>query len=102
MPEKCTDPQECPHIHRIEALEEGQEREENFRKIYYRERDARIERDARLDERITAMDKKLDELLIWQKAQESKPGKRWDSIVDKAIWAVVGAVIVFLLAKVGL
>lgn len=33
---------------------------------------------------------------------ESKPGKRWDGIVDKIIWAVVGAVIVFLLGRVGL
>lgn len=33
---------------------------------------------------------------------ESKPAKRWDGIVDKIIWAVVGAVIVFLLGRVGL
>ena len=35
-------------------------------------------------------------------ALESKPGKRWDAIVDKAIWAVLAAVIAFLLAKMGL
>ena len=32
---------------------------------------------------------------------ESKPGKRWDGLVDKAIWGVAGAVLAFLLAKIG-
>lgn len=38
---------------------------------------------------------KVDEL-------EDKPGKRWDSIVDKVIWAVLAAVIAFLLGRIGL
>ena len=33
---------------------------------------------------------------------ESKPAKRWDGIVDKAIWAVLAAVIAFILGRVGL
>lgn len=33
---------------------------------------------------------------------EKKPGKRWESIVDKLIWGVVGAVLALLLAKIGL
>lgn len=33
---------------------------------------------------------------------EEKPGKRWDSLVDKLIWGVAGAVLAFLLAKFGL
>ena len=33
---------------------------------------------------------------------QSKPGKRWEAIVDKAIWAVLAAVIAFVLAKIGL
>ncbi len=41
------------------------------------------------------MTKKVDVL-------ETKPAKRWESIVDKAIWAVCAAVIAFLLARVGL
>lgn len=35
-------------------------------------------------------------------ALEAKPAKRWESIVEKAILAVVAAVIAYLLAKVGL
>lgn len=33
---------------------------------------------------------------------KEKPSKRWDSLVDKIIWAVAGAVLAFLLAKIGL
>lgn len=33
---------------------------------------------------------------------EGKPGKRWDTLVDKAIWAVLAAVIAFLLGRMGL
>lgn len=35
------------------------------------------------------------------KSLTSKPGKRWDSMVDKLIWAVAGAVLAFILAKIG-
>lgn len=35
-------------------------------------------------------------------ALESKPGKRWEGLVEKAIWAVAAAVIAFLFAKIGL
>ena len=33
---------------------------------------------------------------------EAKPGRRWENIVEKIIWAVVGAVIMLLLAKLGI
>lgn len=36
------------------------------------------------------------------KALTSKPGQRWDSLMDKIIWAVAGAVLAFILAKIGL
>lgn len=32
----------------------------------------------------------------------SKSGKIWDSIVEKSLWALVGAVIVFILGRLGL
>lgn len=101
MPENCN-PKDCPHLHRIEKLEERQEREEEFRRKYYEERETRIERDARWDEKMTAMDEKLDKVVAWQEAQQDKPGKRWDGLVDKAVWAVCAAVIAFLLGRVGL
>lgn len=44
---------------------------------------------------VTALDAKVT-------AIEEKPAKRWDSLVEKVIWAVVAAVVGFLLAKIGL
>jgi flagellar motility protein MotE (MotC chaperone) len=36
------------------------------------------------------------------KELKEKPGKRWEGVVEKVIYAVVGAVVAFLLAKGGL
>ena len=36
------------------------------------------------------------------KSIKDKPGQRWESIVDKAVWAILAAVIAFLLGKFGL
>lgn len=33
---------------------------------------------------------------------EEKPAKRWDSIVDKVVWAVLAAVVAFVLGRIGL
>lgn len=36
------------------------------------------------------------------KSIKDKPGQRWDAIVDKVIWAVLAAVIAFVLGRIGL
>jgi peptidoglycan hydrolase CwlO-like protein len=36
------------------------------------------------------------------KSLAAKPGKRWEAVADKALWAVLAAVIAFLLGRVGL
>jgi hypothetical protein len=36
------------------------------------------------------------------KSLTSKSGQKWDSLMDKIIWAVAGAVLAFLMAKIGL
>ena len=33
---------------------------------------------------------------------KDRPAKRWNDMVDKAVWAVAAAVIAFLLARIGL
>ena len=33
---------------------------------------------------------------------KDKPAKRWDNLVDKIIWAVAGAVLAYIIAKIGL
>jgi predicted nuclease with TOPRIM domain len=44
---------------------------------------------------VQTLNSKVDKL-------EEKPGKRWESIVDKVLWAVLAAVIAFLLGRIGL
>lgn len=36
------------------------------------------------------------------KSMAEKPGKRWETVKDKIIWAVLAAVIAFLLGRIGL
>ena len=45
---------------------------------------------------------KLDVLTQKLDALESKPGKKWESFVEKILWAVTAAVIAFLLGRIGL
>lgn len=87
---------------RITDLEKDREKQTAFRESYYAEQRARIKRDAELDAKISGMDEKLDKLVSWQDGQQAAPKRRWDAIVDKAIWAVLAAVIAFVLAKIGL
>ena len=46
----------------------------------------------RMDGSITGLAVKVDKL-------EAKPGKRWDTIVDKAVWAVLAAVIAYMMGR---
>ena len=87
---------------RIADLEKDREKQTAFRESYYAEQRARIKRDAELDAKISGMDEKLDKLVSWQEGQQAAPKRRWDAIVDKAIWEVLAAVIAFVLARIGL
>ncbi len=87
---------------RVDGLEDGQAREESFRKTYYEDRDARNIRDANLDAKINSMDEKLDGVKSWVEEQRCKPVKRWEAIVEKIIFAIVGAFITWVLAKTGM
>ena len=50
------------------------------------------------------MDIKADVAKLDQKVEtlEQKPGKRWESVVEKVILTIVGAVIGYVLVKLGL
>ena len=48
------------------------------------------------------MDKNIEKLLAKQEEQAAKPGRRWEAIVDKSVWAVLAAVIAFVLDRIGL
>ena len=49
-----------------------------------------------------AMESDVREIKVDVKALTGKPGKRWDAVVDKIVWAVLAAVIAFLLGRIGL
>ena len=48
-----------------------------------------------MNQNVTTLTAKVDEI-------ENKPAKRFDDIVDKLVWAVLGAVVAFVLRSVGL
>ncbi len=48
------------------------------------------------------MESDVKEIKADVKSMAAKPGKRWESIVDKVIWAVLAAVIAFILGRIGL
>ena len=87
---------------RIKALEDWQQDSKKFHNSFYDWQREQIAREAKLDEQLSNMDKKIEKLLSQQESCMLKPGRRWDAIVDKAIWAVLAAVIAFLLARIGL
>ena len=57
---------------------------------------------AKYDAILDNLTKKHDTLNRKLEALESKPGKRWDGLVEKAVWLVLAALIGAALAKLGL
>lgn len=111
MPEnKCVTSQErdCPHStkmalleKRVEHLEDGQEREEKFRKAYYEERESRIERDAILNAKIDQMNTKLDKIAARSEAQDQKTHNLIDKIKENVWWMVICAILGTILYRLG-
>lgn len=108
MPEKCTE--NCPDLARLEQeiRDLKKQNSEAFKEV--QERLTKVElTNAIQNERYDAIMGKLDELSrkhdnLSAKLEEleAKPGKRWESLAEKAVWAVCAAVIAFLLGRVGL
>ena len=87
---------------RIKALEDWQRDSKKVHNSFYDWQREQIEWQARLDERLKSMEKDIKKSVEWQESQQSAPKKRWDAIVDKSVWAVLAAVIAFILARIGL
>ena len=108
MPEKCNEP--CADMTRMEQQVKDLQKQngEDHREI--RDRLAQLEKEdaVQLVQYRTILDKldglthKHDCLNAKLEALEAKPGKRWEGIVEKAVWALCAAVIAFLLGKIGL
>lgn len=108
LPEKCViDPQrDCFGLQKANILERqlAEYREQarsTHEKIYDRIRELEKAEAAR-NEQYKQIMEKLDQLLEWQEAQQKKPQAFVDDLKGKAIWAVLAAVITFILARVGL
>ena len=63
---------------------------------------ARNEQYDNIMEKLDTLTKSMAEVTLKVADITARPGKRWDAIVDKAIWAVLAAVIAFVLARIGL
>lgn len=57
---------------------------------------------AHIIEKLTDITDKLSGLSARIAAIEIKPSKRWDGVVEKAILTVVGAAVLYMLAKMGI
>lgn len=87
---------------RIENLEKWQESSRAFHESFYNWQRLQIARDARLDEQLKTMGENIQKVVEYQESEKAKPGMRVDAIIDKCIWAVLAAVIAFVLARIGL
>lgn len=108
MPEKCN-PSDCPLTPRVEALERNNEQHGKTHREFYnrlnsleRGEAAQVERYKAIMEKLDGLTQKHDALNAKLSELEAKPGKRWEALAEKALWAVCAAVIAFLLAKIGL
>ena len=106
MPDKCTEP--CADLTRLEQQIKDLTEQNGADHKELRERLGEVEitnavqneRYGTILKEITNLTNSHNELNRKLRELESKPGKRWESIVEKAIWAA--AVIAFLLSRVGL
>ena len=86
---------------RIKALEDWKINSSKFHESFYDYQREQIARDARLDEQLKSMNTNITKLVTWQESQVKKSGLRWDSIVDKILLAVVGAIVVYIMTQIG-
>ena len=103
MPETCTNnPMDCPFKARIEALEEANKQHSATHREMFGRLGALETLSAVQENKLDTILKKLDELAEKVDSLEAKPAKRWEGMVEKALWAVCAAVIAFLMGRIGL
>lgn len=103
MPPDCN---ECKIEDRVARLENRVDKNETDASEAHKEMFDRLREiekaEAVQSTRFETILEKLDGLTSTVSDLTNKPGRRWEAIVDKALWAVLAAVIAFLLAKIGL
>ena len=78
---------------RVKALEEWKDDSKKFHNDFYEWKNEQTARDARLDEKLTSMNKDIKEVLEAQKACASKSNGRWPAIKDKVVVGVMTSVL---------
>ena len=86
---------------RIDALERWQEDSKKFHNSFYDWQREQIARDAKLDEKLNNMDSNIEKLLRKQETTDAKPGKFLDALKSNAAWAIIAAVLGFVLGQIG-
>lgn len=99
MHDNCSD---CPLVPRVEALEETNRQHSATHREMFGRLGALETQTAVQENKLDTILNKLDALTAKVDALEARPAKRWESLVEKVIWAVCAAVIAFLLGRVGL
>ena len=103
MLEICTNnPSACPFKARIKAVEEANNEHSATHRDMFGSLGALETLSAVQENKLDTILKKLDELAEKVDSLEAKPAKRWEGLVEKAVWAVCAAVIACLLGRVGL
>lgn len=108
MGEKCIiDPaRDCLGLAKAEMLEKQvdeyrRQARETHAQLFDRIRELERAESARGEQYKQIMEK-LDQLLEWQETQQKKPQAFVDDIKGKIIWAVLAAIIAFILGRIGL
>lgn len=93
---------DCPVNARVESLKEEFDRHRSNSTDTHRQMFERIgvlERDgSAVREKLDGIDEKLDTLTDTVNALAAKPGKRWDGLADKLIYAAALAVVAWIAA----
>lgn len=55
-----------------------------------------------LSDREARVEKDVGEIKDAVQEMKDKPGKRWDGVIDKIIFTVVGAIVTYMLLKLGI
>ena len=87
---------------RVDDLEDWQANSKEFHHKIYDWQRQEIDRKARIEEQLKTLNSNVAELLAYQKSQQAKPSNFLDNLKYNSVWAVVGAFILFVLAKIGI
>ena len=100
--EKCIlDPnRDCLGLAKAEMLEKQEKSSKDHHEMYDRIRQLEIA-NARTDTQYGQIMETLGALKSDIAEIKTKPARRWDAIVDKVLLAVVGGIVVYILAQIG-